>query len=103
MVTYEINLLPQMEVSTPDYVVRSAAYEIKATDGTNTVEWSSKVEFPPPSEEFVPFANLTKQEVLAWVEEVHADKIVEMKAYLANQLAEMVQPTITTVAAPWNE
>ncbi len=103
MVTYEITLLPGLEVSTPDYIVRSAVYQIEANDGTNTMTWSSKVEFPPPGEDFVSFANLTKQDVLAWVEETHAEKIVEMKAYLANQLAELVAPTITTVAAPWVE
>jgi hypothetical protein len=103
MVTYEINLLPGLEVSQPDLVVRSATYEIKATDGDNAVTWSSKVEFPPPSEDFTPFHSLTKQGVLEWVQGVHAEKIVEMEAYLANQLAEMVAPTVATITAPWAE
>lgn len=104
MVTYTISLVPdaRLEVDA-SYVVKSTTYQIVATDGINTVEWSSKIEFPAPGEDFVPFANLTKQDVLAWIENVHADKIVEMKNFLANELAERAAPIVTLAPAPWSE
>lgn len=104
MVTYTIDLVPEARLEVDaNYIVKAAIYKIVANDGVNTAEWASKVEFPAPGEDFVAFANLTKQDVLAWVESTHADKIVEMKAFLANELAEKIAPTITHAPVPWSE
>lgn len=109
MVDYTISLAPgaTLEVVTAaqqaNYVVESTTYMISATDGTNMVEWSSKVEFPPPSETFIPFTELTMQDVLAWVEVERAEQIEQMKAILAAELAEKVSPSKLTITPPWAE
>lgn len=104
MVTYTISLIPdaRLEVDA-QYVVKSAVYRIVATDGVNTTEWSSKIEFPAPGENFIQFADLTKQDVLAWIESTHADKIAEMEVIMAADLAERAAPVVTLAPVPWDE
>lgn len=57
----------------------------------------------PTPESFIPFENLTKEEITAWVEaKLGEEAISNMQTNLSSSLNSKVFPTRGTVSAPWS-
>lgn len=88
----------------PD-VVTTVAYEVTATDGKNTVNQTGVVNVPfDPNTPFVPFAQLTQDEVINWVKnQLGAPKVTTIEKALTAQLERKANPPVRPVLkpAPW--
>jgi hypothetical protein len=81
-------------------VVKIIHWYLLASDGVNSVSESSMVRFGEPDpDNFIPFNDLTKEEVLAWLEAtINVDVI---KASLEQRLATLALPPLSYKRAPW--
>lgn len=51
---------------------------------------------------FTPFANLTEAQVVGWAKEaMGAERVTEIEAGLASQLANLINPQVISPALPW--
>lgn len=89
----------------PDTVI-NVDFKITATDGTHTVDMSNTVGLKPVAgAPFIPFAQLTEQQVIDWVKAaMPADRVVHFERMLNQRLAVKANPPVMPVAkpAPWN-
>ena len=54
------------------------------------------------SEQYIPYADLTQDIVIGWVQEALGQEgIANIESTLDSQIANMVNPTITTLPLPW--
>jgi len=54
-----------------------------------------------PNEQYIPYANLTQAEVLAWIYENGVDKTATQTA-LDGMIENQINPTVVTPALPWS-
>jgi len=96
--------IAQLERNTADGVVYTAHYTIAATDGIYSASayGSIGLEQPDP-DNIIPFADLTKDLVIGWVQEKlgGVDKVEEISAQLQSQLDEQAAPT-KAQGVPWS-
>ena len=96
--------IAQMERKTSDGVVYTAHYTIAANDGTyaSSAYGSVGLEQPDP-DNIIPFADLTKELVIGWVQEKLGgdEKVAEIEAALQAQLDEQHAPT-KAQGLPWS-
>lgn len=51
---------------------------------------------------FTPFASLTEEQVVGWAKEaLGAEKVAQIEASLATQLADLLNPTVVSPPLPW--
>jgi len=87
-------------------VVVSAQWRRIATsdDGKYTAFAQGEVGFLPPNQaDFIPFADLTKEEMTTWVIDVLGQSNVNgIDQTLANQIDTAANPSVVVKPAPWN-
>ena len=72
------------------------------TDGANEARCGGKTEVPPPTGTFTPYDQLTESQVLDWVWGVMgAEAKAALEANLAEQIAYMQNPPVTSPPLPW--
>jgi hypothetical protein len=95
--------IAQLERNTADGVVFTAHYTVAATDGIYSASayGSIGLEQPDP-DNIIPFADLTKDLVIGWVQEKLGgdEKVEEIEAALQAQLDEQAAPT-KAQGVPW--
>jgi len=96
--------IAQLERNTADGVVYTAHYTIAATDGVYSASayGSIGLEQPDPKN-IIPFAKLTKDLVIGWVQEKLGgdEKVEEIETQLQAQLDEQAAPT-KAQGVPWS-
>ena len=96
--------IAQLERHTADGVVYTAHYTINAADGTYSAGAYGSVGLEQPDpDNIIPFANLTKELVISWVQEKLGgdEKVGEISAALQAQLDQQRTPT-TAQGVPWS-
>ena len=96
--------IAQLERNTADGVVYTAHYTIAATDGIYSASayGSIGLEQPDPKN-IIPFAKLTKDLVIGWVQDKLGgdEKVEEIETQLQAQLDEQAAPT-KAQGVPWS-
>lgn len=107
MNTYEWKIValdckPQEEGKTD--VVVTAHWTVSATDGTYTSSAYGTQSFTfNPAKSFTPFANLTQDQVVGWVQAgMGIDAVTALQESLDNQIANQVNPPIVKPPLPWS-
>ena len=87
-------------------VVFNVHWSVNGTDGaanTGTVYSTQMIEFNP-ADPFVPFANLTSNTVVTWVQEaMGANQVASIYSSIDTQIAQKQNPPVITPALPWNK
>jgi hypothetical protein len=95
--------IAQLERHTADGVVYAAHWTLNANDGTDTASAYGSVGLEPPEEEsMIPYADLTPEVVIGWVQEKLGgdEKITEIEAALQAQIDEQRAPS-KAQGLPW--
>jgi hypothetical protein len=103
MTTNFVWSIAQLERTTADGVVFTAHYTVDANDGTyNAGAYGSTGLEQPDPETMIPYADLTPEVVIGWVQDKlgGADKVAEIEAALQAQLDEQHAPT-KAQGLPW--
>lgn len=107
MNTYEWNIKqlackPQEEGKSN--VVVTADWTVSVTDGTYTSSLYGTQEFSLNTESnFTPFENLTKDQVVGWVQSAMGiDDVTALQQKLDTQLEEQINPPIIKPKLPWS-
>lgn len=84
-------------------VVFTVHWTLSGTDGTyNGSAYGSVGVTVDPAEPFTPYADLTKTQVIGWVQEALGVEIVaSFEANIATQIADQINPPIVTPPLPW--
>ena len=96
--------IAQLERHTADGIVYTAHYTINAADGTYASSAYGSIGFEQPdADNIIPYADLTKDLVIGWVQEKLGgdEKVEEIEAALQAQLDQQRTPT-TAQGVPWN-
>ena len=92
--------IANLERETADGYVFTAHYTVDAHDGTYSAGAYGSIGFERP-ENLIPYADLTKEEVIGWVKEaLGSDKVLEIGQALLNQINEQRNPT-KAAGVPW--
>ena len=83
----------------PDTVI-TAHWTCAGTDGTYNTSIYSTCSVPTPTGAFVPYQDLTQEQVLGWCWANGVDKDAT-EAGVGNQLANLVNPPVVTPPLPW--
>jgi hypothetical protein len=95
--------IAQLERQTADGVVMTAHYTVDASDGTYTAGAYGSIGLEQPDPEtMIPYADLTPEVVIGWVQEKLGgeDKVAEVEAALQAQLDEQHSPS-KAQGLPW--
>ena len=95
--------IAQLERHTADGIVYTAHYTINAHDGTYSAGAYGSVGLEQPVDNIIPFADLTPELVIGWVQEKLGgdEKVAEIEAALQAQLDEQHSPT-KAQGLPWS-
>jgi len=90
-------------VGTLTDVVFNVHWTVNGTDGVRTVPAYGTTGITlNPNDTFIPYANLTQDEVVGWVKEaLGAEEVASIEADLARQLDELANPKVVTNPLPW--
>ena len=93
--------IANLERETADGFVFTAHYTVNAADGTYTSGAYGSIGFQRP-DDLIPFAELTEEQVVQWVQEALGgdEKVAEIEAALQAQLDEQHAPT-KAAGVPW--
>lgn len=93
--------IAQLERETADGFVFTAHYTVDANDGTYSAGAYGSVGFERP-ENLIPYADLTEDQVVIWVQEAIGgdEKVAEIQAALQTQLDEQHHPS-KAAGVPW--
>lgn len=93
--------IANLERETADGFVFTAHYTVNASDGTYTSGAYGSIGFQRP-DDLIPFAELTEEQVVGWVQEALGgdEKVAEIEAALQAQLDEQHAPT-KAAGVPW--
>ncbi len=86
-----------------DYVV-VAHWTLTATDGTYTgsVYGTASFEVDPDKPNYVPYEDLTLDQVVAWTQDaLGEEQVASYEANVASQIEAQINPTIITPKLPW--
>jgi hypothetical protein len=93
--------IPQLERHTTDGIVFTVHYTVDANDGTYNAGAYGSIGLEQPEGNIIPFADLTPEIVIGWVQEkLTAEKVAEVEAALQKQLDEQRHPTVAQ-GLPW--
>lgn len=97
----QMDCVPQEDGQTD--VVMTVHWRQNATDGTyNATAYGTVGLTYTPGSPFTPYADLTQQQVIGWVEEaLGPEQCAQITASLAQQLADQVTPPVVTPPLPW--
>ena len=92
----------QMERHTADGIVFTVHYTVDANDGTYSAGAYGSVGLEQPEGDVIPYADLTPEVVIGWVQDKLGgdEKIAEIEAALQAQIDEQRTPT-TAQGMPW--
>ena len=102
MTTTTLWNIAQLERHAADGIVYTAHYTVDARDGTYSAGAYGSVSFEAPEGNVIPFASLTPEVVISWVEEKLGgdEKVQEIEAALQSQLDEQRAPSKAS-GLPW--
>jgi hypothetical protein len=102
MATTTIWNIRQLERHTADGIVFTAHYTVDANDGTYASSAYGSVGLEAPEGNVIPYADLTPETVIGWVQEKLGgeEKVTEIEAALQSQIDEQRTPT-TAAGVPW--
>ena len=94
--------IAQLERETTDGYVFTAHYTVDAADGTYSAGAYGSIGLERPEGELIPFADLTEEVVIGWVQEKlgGAEKVTEIETALQAQLDEQHAPS-KAAGLPW--
>jgi len=94
--------IANLERHTADSIVFTAHWTLAATDGTYTSTAYGSIGLEQPEGDIIPYADLTPEIVIGWVQEKlgGAEKVAEIEAALQAQLDEQAAPT-KAAGVPW--
>jgi len=94
--------IAQLERHAADGIVFTAHYTVDANDGTYSAGAYGSIGFEAPEDAIIPFADLTPEIVIGWVQEKlgGAEKVEEVEAALQAQLDEQHAPSKAS-GLPW--
>jgi hypothetical protein len=92
----------QMERHTADGIVFTVHYTVSANDGTYASSAYGSIGLEQPEGDVIPFASLTPEIVIGWVQDKlgGTEKVDEIQAALQKQLDEQRNPTAAQ-GLPW--
>lgn len=100
MTTINTWTIANLERETADGFVFTAHYTVDAKDNTYSAGAYGSISFERP-DNLVPFADLTEDQVIGWVQDVLGeDKVAEVLVALQSQLDEKHNPTRAS-GTPW--
>jgi hypothetical protein len=94
---YTINLATES-----DYVV-TALYNVTATDGTYSASLDNSCQFTVDNDKpnYIPYADLTNDIVIAWVQETIGENgVISITACLDGQIESQINPPVTPENTP---
>ena len=93
----------QMERHTADGIVFTVHYTVAASDGTYASSAYGSIGLEQPEGDVIPYADLTPELVVGWVQEKlgGAEKVTEIEAALQLQIDQQRTPT-TAQGVPWS-
>ena len=94
--------IAQMERHTADSIVFTVHYTVAASDGTYASSAYGSIGLEQPEGEVIPYADLTPEIVIGWVQDKlgGAEKVTEIEAALQSQINEQKHPT-KAAGVPW--
>jgi hypothetical protein len=103
MATTTVWNIGQLERNTADGIVFTAHYTVNANDGTYSAGAYGSVGLEQPEGNVIPYADLTPEVVIGWVQEKLGgeEKVAEISAALQKQIDEQRTPT-TAAGVPWS-
>jgi hypothetical protein len=103
MTTTTIWNIAQLERNTADGIVFTAHYTVNANDGTYSAGAYGSVGLEQPEGNVIPYADLTPEVVIGWVQDKLGgeEKVAEISAALQKQIDEQRTPT-TAAGVPWS-
>jgi hypothetical protein len=103
MATTTIWNIAELERHTADGIVFTAHYTVDANDGTYSAGAYGSIGLDAPEDNIIPFASLTPEIVIGWVQEKLGgeEKVEEIEAALQAQIDQQRTPT-TAAGVPWS-
>ena len=97
----QMSCYPQHEGETD--VVFTVYWRVNATDGTyNATNYGSVGVMYVAGSQFTPYANLTQDQVVGWVQDVMGpEQVNNIYASLALNIANQVNPPVINLPPPW--
>jgi hypothetical protein len=94
--------ISQMDRYTSDGIVMTVHYTVDSNDGTYSAGAYGSVGLEAPEENVIPYANLTPEIVIGWVQEKLGgdEKVAEIEAALQAQIDEQRSPS-KAAGVPW--
>ena len=94
--------IAQLQRTTADGIVFTVHYTVAANDGTYASSAYGSIGLEQPEGDIIPYADLTPEIVIGWVQEKlgGAEKVAEIEAALQGQLDEQAAPT-KAAGVPW--
>jgi len=95
--------IANLERHTADGIVYTAHYTVAANDGIYSASAYGSIGFEAPEDNIIPFAELTPEIVIGWVQDKLGgdEKVEEIEAALQAQLDEQAAPT-KAQGVPWS-
>jgi hypothetical protein len=92
----------QMERHTADGIIFTVHYTVAASDGTYSSSAYGSIGLEQPEGEVIPYADLTPEIVIGWVQDKlgGTEKVDEIQAALQAQINQQRTPT-TAQGVPW--
>jgi hypothetical protein len=81
-------------------VVVVANWLCVASDGAKTAQTFGNASFPKPVDSFIPYGDLTEQQVLEWCWDNGVNKD-ETEELLLNKLVQQTSPSVLPMQLPW--
>jgi len=84
-------------------VVFNVHWTLNATDGTYAAGAYGSIGVSlDEGSNFTPFADLTEEQVIGWVQDAMGEEQVDaLEAYLAKQIADQANPPVVSPTLPW--
>ena len=85
-------------------VVFNVHWRVNANDGNyNATGYGTVGVQLDPASEFIPYANLTQDEVVGWVKEaLGVEQVTQIETGLSGQIANLQNPPVVTNPLPWS-
>ena len=91
--TYHVRGVMGRDIANRKNVVEEVQLVMIASDGVNSLSSLRPVIIDPPSDTFVEYSDVTKDQLISWAKEkLGADEINAMKNGLASGLADLADP-----------
>lgn len=104
-ITYSWNI-SQLETAPSEngleHVVKTIHWKYIASNGVHTADIIGRANLDPPDPiAYTPYMELTKEQVISWLEAKLALDIEEMKLAVDHKLQNIITPPITRPSLPW--